>query len=51
MVLTTYRGLTGFSGFGFQINKYAVDYGYEIASVSGGNHFLTISADLDEFLR
>lgn len=52
MVLTTYRGLSGFSlGFGLQIKKYSIDYAYEVASVAGGNHYFSISTDLDRFLR
>lgn len=52
LILSTYRGLTGFSfGFGLQIRKYSVDYAYEVASVAGGNHFFSISTNLDRFLK
>ncbi len=50
LILDTRRGLTGFSlGFGVIVKKYSIDYGYEITSLAGGNHYFSISTDLDFF--
>lgn len=45
--LATRKGLTGFSlGMGLQVKKYAFYYSYDIYSVAGGSHMLSISTNL-----
>ncbi len=52
MILTTKRGLTGFSfGAGFRLKRYQIDYGYVLTSLAGGNHYFGISTNLDAFLK
>ena len=48
--LATKKGLTGFSiGMGLQVKKYAFYYSYDIYSVAGGSHMLTIGTNLNYF--
>ena len=50
LILATRRGLTGFSmGMGIIVKKYSIDYSYEVTSLAGGNHYFSISTDLDYF--
>jgi len=52
LILNTKRGLTGFSfGAGFGIKRCTIDYAYEVTSLAGGNHYFSISTDLDSFLK
>ncbi len=50
MKVRTYRSLAGFSlGFGLQVKRFRIDYGYAFQHLAGGYHYFTLSTGLRQF--